>query len=50
LVPKGIVADFNKKFSKPEYSDISKPEITNGLHAIEVFPEPVVVELPTREL
>lgn len=50
LVPPAIIAEFNAKFAKPEYKDISKPEITNGLHQIEVFPErEVIIELPTRE-
>lgn len=49
LVPPKIIIEFNSKFNKPEYKDISKPEITNGLHAIEIFPTNVIIELPTRE-
>lgn len=49
LVPPNIIIEFNTKFSKPEYKEISKPEITNGLNHIEIFPTNVVIELPTRD-
>ena len=35
LVPDEVVEDFKKKFSK--YTDVSKPEETNGLRKIEVY-------------
>jgi len=35
--------------TEPEYKEISKPEITNGLNHIEIFPTNVVIELPTRD-
>ncbi len=47
LVPTNIITEFNNRFNKPEYQNIAKPEITNGLHAIEVFnPQPQPVEIP----
>lgn len=49
LIPPKIILEFNTKFSKPEYKDISRPEITNGLNHIEIFPTDIVIELPTRE-
>ena len=49
LIPPKIILEFNTKFSKPEYKEISKPEITNGLNHIEIFPTNVVIELPTRD-
>lgn len=37
LIPPLIVKEFKDKFSQPQYDDISKPEDTNGLHAIEIY-------------
>lgn len=37
LVPSGIINIFREKFSDKKYEDISKPEDTNGLHAITIF-------------
>lgn len=42
LVPPAIVEAFRKKFDKPEYKHISRPEECNGLEHIEVYsPKPV---------
>ena len=35
LVPDSVVDEFKSKFSK--YTDVSKPEETNGLHKIEIY-------------
>lgn len=35
LVPDSVVDEFKTKFSK--YTDVSKPEETNGLHKIEIY-------------
>jgi hypothetical protein len=35
LVPDSVVDEFRSKFSK--YTDVSKPEETNGLHKIEIY-------------
>lgn len=37
LVPPVIVNLFRQKFSDAKYDDISRPEITNGLHAISIY-------------
>ena len=37
LVPDSVVDEFKSKFSK--YTDVSKPEETNGLHKIEIYTE-----------
>ena len=37
LIPPRIIREFKERFSAAKYNDISKPEITNGLHAIEIF-------------
>jgi hypothetical protein len=37
LIPPSIVALFKQKFDNEKYADISKPEDTNGLHAIVVY-------------
>ena len=37
LVPPSIIMLFKQRFGGEKYEDISKPEITNGLHAIEVY-------------
>lgn len=39
LIPPGIVDLFHTKFSNDKYAEISKPEITNGLHSIDVYRE-----------
>jgi hypothetical protein len=37
LVPPKIIELFKMRFSCEKYAEISKPSITNGLHAIEVY-------------
>lgn len=37
LVPPRIIDLFRERFSVAKYDDISKPEDTNGLHAIEIY-------------
>lgn len=39
LIPPSIVALFKQRFDNGKYEDISKPEDTNGLHAIVVYKE-----------
>ena len=39
LIPPSIVTLFKQKFDNEKYGDISKPEDTNGLHAIVVYKE-----------
>ncbi len=38
LIPKRVIDDFKLRFAKVE--DITKPEETNGLHAIAIYKEP----------
>lgn len=40
LIPPSIIGDFRKRFSKPEYDSIAKPEDTNGLHPITIYYDP----------
>lgn len=49
LVPPKIILEFNIKFNKDEYKEISKPEITNGLNHIDIFPLSTIREIPTRD-
>jgi len=42
LIPKNIILEFNNHFNTPEYKNISKPEITNGIHSIQIFPVEVI--------
>jgi hypothetical protein len=44
LVPDSVVDEFKSKFSK--YTDVSKPEETNGLHKIEIYAEDRVAPSP----
>jgi hypothetical protein len=37
LPPPKVIENFKARFGDPKYNEISKPEITNGLHAIEVY-------------
>jgi hypothetical protein len=37
LIPQSIIKLFKEKFDNEKYGDISKPEDTNGLHAIVVY-------------
>jgi hypothetical protein len=37
LVPPNIIEDFKLRFSDAKYDAISRPEDTNGLHAIHIF-------------
>lgn len=37
LIPPKVIALFKERFGGDKYAEISKPEIANGLHAIEVF-------------
>ena len=37
FIPDSVVDEFKSKFSK--YTDVSKPEETNGLHKIEIYAE-----------
>jgi hypothetical protein len=37
LLPPEAIADFKRRFDKPEYSDISKPSEANGIEKIVVF-------------
>jgi hypothetical protein len=37
LIPPEVVKAFKRKFDKPEYKDLSKPEETNGLEHIEIY-------------
>ena len=37
LVPPKIIDLFKSRFGGEKYAEISKPEIANGLHAIEVY-------------
>lgn len=37
LVPPNIIEDFKMRFSDAKYDAISRPEDTNGLHAIHIF-------------
>ena len=37
LVPPDIIEDFKMRFSYEKYNEISRPEDTNGLHAIHIF-------------
>ena len=37
LVTKSVIDEFKAKFSHEKYAEISKPEITNGLHAIDIY-------------
>jgi len=37
LVPPNIIEDFKIRFSDAKYDEISRPEDTNGLHAIHIF-------------
>lgn len=37
LVPPEVVSLFKKKFDKPEFDSLSKPEETNGLEHIEIY-------------
>lgn len=34
-----VIAEFQKKFDKPEYANLSKPEEANGLEQIEIYVE-----------
>ena len=44
LVPDSVVDEFKSKFSK--YTDVSKPEETNGLHKIEIYADDRVAASP----
>jgi hypothetical protein len=44
LVPDSVVDEFKTKFSK--YTDVSKPEETNGLHKIEIYADDRVAASP----
>lgn len=46
LVPPNIIDDFKARFSDAKYDAISRPEDTNGLHAIHIFAREDV-ETPT---
>ena len=39
LVPSEVITEFKRKFDKPEYRTLSKPEEANGLERIEVYNE-----------
>lgn len=45
LIPPSVIGEFQSKFAK--YTDISKPEETNGLEKIEVYHEPSSGIIPT---
>jgi hypothetical protein len=47
LIPPEVIADFRKRFDKPEFKDLSKPEETNGLEHIEIYGTTVPMS-PTR--
>jgi hypothetical protein len=37
MIPDEVIAEYKAKFDVPEYKDVAKPEICNGLTAIEPF-------------
>jgi len=47
LIPPEVVAEFKRRFDKPEFKDLSKPEETNGLEHIEVYGTTIPMS-PTR--
>jgi hypothetical protein len=43
LIPHKIIQLFKARFSDPKYDSITKPEESNGLHAIEIYKGPTPV-------
>jgi hypothetical protein len=53
LIPPSIVALFKQRFDNESYAEISKPEDTNGLHAIVIYKAPEATPAaiaPTRSV
>jgi hypothetical protein len=48
-LPQGSIQAFRSRFSSEKYSEISKPEIANGLEKIEVFIGPPPISLRRSE-
>jgi hypothetical protein len=53
LLPPKVIAEFNAKFEKPEYVNLSKPEECNGLEAIVVYgekPLKMIMDAPPADM
>lgn len=53
LLPPKVIEEFNAKFEKPEYKNLSKPEECNGLEAIIIYgqkPLKMIMDAPPAEM
>jgi hypothetical protein len=53
LLPPNVIAEFNSKFERPEYVNLSKPEECNGLEAIVVYgekPLKMIMDAPPADM